>query len=173
MTARLRALTGAVAALALAALAAPAASADVAPPPTPVGPDTYFTAAVEPGYVFPGGVPIIKVICPGPVVVGQTGHPLAGQYIEAYRLLPPVTASAVGFTGSAADQIDALFTFTGPTAAAVNPPVVIKEFDVAVPIPTTLNLPCGGSGTVSFVPVPTSPTARGVAVPVEYANIAF
>ena len=171
MTARLRALAGAVAALTLAGLAAPAASADVAPPPTPVGPDMYFTAAVNPGYAFPGGVPIIKVICPGPVVTGETGHPLSGQYIEAYRLLPPVTASGVGYTGSAADQIDALFT--GPSAATVNPPVVIKAFDVEVAIPTTLNLPCGGSGTVSFVPVPTSATARGVAVQVEYANIAF
>jgi hypothetical protein len=54
----------------------------------------------------------------------------------------------------------------------VNPPIVLTSFFAPVPIPTTLNLPCGGSGVVSFVPIPTSPTARGVAVNVLFVNIA-
>lgn len=167
MTARMRALVPTLTALALAGLAAPTASADVA---VPVGPNQYFTAAVNPGVASSGTVPQIKVICPGPIVVGETGHPVSGQYVEAYEIYPPITAQSPGFTGSAAHEIDALFS--GPSAAFVNPPVVINAYFVQVPIPTTLNLPCGGSGTVSFVPIPTSSTARGYAVAVQYVDIA-
>ncbi len=169
MTARLRALVPTLAALALAGLAAPAASADPIQDPIPVGPDMYFTAAVNPQVASTGAVPVIKVICPGPIQPGETGHPLAGQYVEAYAVVPP-TSSLAGYTGSAAHEIDALFS--GATSTTVNPPVVIKNFFVEVPIPTTLNLPCGGAGTVSFVPIPTSPTAKGYAVKVAYGNIA-
>jgi len=49
---------------------------------------------------------------------------------------------------------------------------VLKSFFAPVAISTTLLLPCGGTGVVSFVPLPTSPTARGVAVTVTYVNIA-
>ncbi|HZU56390.1 MAG TPA: hypothetical protein VFA06_11025 [Actinocrinis sp.] len=169
MTARMRALIPTLAALALAGLAAPAASADPVQDPIPVGPNMYFTAAVNPQAAATGTAPVIKVICPGPYQPGQTGHPISGQYVEAYAVVPP-TSSLVGYTGSAADQIDALFS--GAVASTVNPPVAIKNFFVEVPIPTTLNLPCGGTGTVSFVPIPTSPTAQGYAVKVYYANIA-
>jgi len=169
MTARLRALVPTLTALALAGLVAPAASADPIQDPIPVGPNMYFTAAVNPQVASTGTTPVIKVICPGPIQPGETGHPLDGQYVEAYAVLPPTTSIA-GYTGSAAHEIDALFS--GVTTANVNPPVVIKNFFVEVPIPTTLNLPCGGTGTVSFVPIPTSPTARGFAVKVVYADIA-
>jgi hypothetical protein len=169
MTARMRALVPTLTALALAGLVAPAASADPVQDPIAVGPNMYFTAAVNPGVVTPGTTPVIKVVCPGPIQPGETGHPISGQYVEAYAVVPP-TSSIVGFTGSAAYEIDALFS--GATPTTVNPPVVIKDFFVEVPIPTTLNLPCGGSGTVSFVPIPTSSTAKGYAVKVYYANIA-
>ncbi|MBS2963413.1 hypothetical protein KGA66_10175 [Actinocrinis puniceicyclus] len=170
MTARLRALSTTVAALAFAGLAAPAASAAPIQDPIAVGPNMYFTAAVNPGSPTSGTTPTIEVVCPGPVALGQTGHPVSGQYLEAYTVLPP-TSTAVGFTGSAADQIDALFTGTS-VATTANPPVVITSFFVKVPIPTSLNLPCGGSGIVSFVPIPTSSTARGYPVKVQYLNIA-
>lgn len=169
MTARMRALVPTLTALALAGLAAPSASADPIQDPIPVGPNMYFTAAVNPQVASTGAAPVIKVICPGPYQPGQTGHPLAGQYVEAYAVVPP-TSSIVGYTGSAAHEIDALFS--GPIPSTANPPVVINNFFVQVPIPTTLNLPCGGTGTVSFVPIPTSPTAKGYAVKVVYANIA-
>lgn len=170
MTARLRALVPALAALALAGLAAPAASADSIPP-SPVGPNEYFTAYVNPDRAFPGSVPTIYVACPGAITPGETGHPMANQYLEAHRLFPPVASASVGFTGAAATQIDAIFS--GEFTALPNPPVVITDFDLLVPIPTTLNLPCGGSGTVSFVPIPTSATARDYAVHVAYADIAY
>jgi hypothetical protein len=167
MTVRLRTITPLLAALAAAGLAAPSAQAA---DPVAVGPNIFFTASVNPLSTSAAAEPVIKVVCPGPITPGETGHPLAGQFVEVDAVGPPVTTTQVGFTGSAAREIDALFS--GPSSATVNPPVVLKFFFAPVQIPTTLNLPCGGSGVVSFVPIPTSPTARGVAVNVLYANIA-
>lgn len=171
MPARMRALYCTLAALGLAAAAAPAAQADQAAI-IPVGPNYYFTATVNGGpSPTAAAEPVIKVACPGPITPGETGHPLSGQTVEANAIFPPYSGdfSQLGFTGSAANEIDAIFT--APTAATANPPIVIKAFDLAYPIPTTLNLPCGGSGVVSFVPIPTSPTARGVAVNVLFGNV--
>jgi hypothetical protein len=151
------------AALALIATVAPSAAA--VQDPIPVGPNAYFTAQVN-------GVSaqaVIKVVCPGPVSSTSTGHPISGQTLEVFRLLPPTTVT-VGYTGSAAHQIDAIFS--APPSAAGNPPVVLSSFFAPVAIPTSLVLPCGGSGVVSFVPIPTSPTARGFAVTVVFENIA-
>lgn len=172
MPARMHALYCTLAALGLAAVAAPAAQAAEIPI-IPVGPNYYFTATVNAGPTPTAAAePVIKVVCPGPITPGETGHPLAGQTVEADAVFPPYPGNfaQLGFTGSAAHEIDAIFT--APTAATANPPIVIKAFDVAYPIPTTLNLPCGGSGVVSFVPIPTSPTARGFAVKVLFENIA-
>jgi hypothetical protein len=167
MTARLRALYPALAALAMAGFAAPAAHAQ---DPIPVGPNMYFTATVN-AAASTAAEPVIKVVCPGPVTPGETGHPISGQFVEVEAVVPPTPVPPqIGFTGSAAHQIDALFS--GPAAASVNPPIVLTSFFAPVAIPTTLNLPCGGSGVISFVPIPTSSTARGVAVDVLYENIA-
>lgn len=170
MTARMRALYCTLAAFGLAAAVAPAAQA--VQDPIPVGPNYYFTAEVNGGPTpVSSAIPVIKVVCPGPVTAGETGHPILGQTVEVDALFPPVTNPAgLGYTGSAAHQIDALFS--SPIAAAVNPPIVLSNFFEAYPIPTTLNLPCGGTGVVSFVPIPTSQTARGVAVDVLFENIA-
>jgi hypothetical protein len=51
-------------------------------------------------------------------------------------------------------------------------PIVLTAYGVQAKIPTTLLLPCGGSGVVDFVPEPTSATARSYEVPVVYENIA-
>lgn len=171
MPARMRALYCTLAALAVSAAAAPAAQA--VQDPIPVGPNYYFTATVNGGPTpTSAAIPVIKVVCPGPITPGETGHPIAGQTVEVDAVFPPTpVSSALGFTGSSAHEIDALFT--SPAAASVNPPIVLSNFFVAYPIPTTLNLPCGGSGVVSFVPIPTSPTARGVAVDVLFENIAL
>ena len=170
MPARMRALYCTLAALGLASAIAPTAQAAQAP--IPVGPNYYFTATVNGGPTPAStNVPVIKVVCPGPITPGETGHPIAGQTVEVDAVFPPYSnLTALGFTGSSAHEIDAIFS--SPAAASVNPPIVLKDFFVAYPIPTTLNLPCGGSGVVSFVPIPTSATARGVAVNVLFENIA-
>jgi hypothetical protein len=156
----LRAL--APAALAATAIIAPAATAS-AQNALPIGPNQYFNAQVNGTAVNAK----ITVVCPGPVGPTSTGHPISGQYVEVFLILPPVTSS-LGFTGTAANQIDAFF---GPLSSTANPPVVLKQYFVKYAIPTTLNLPCGGHGVVDFVPIPTSATARSYQVPVKYLNI--
>ena len=150
-------------ALALTAVAAPPAAATPVQDPIPIGPNMYFIALVN-GHTSPTP---ITVVCPGPISSNSTGHPISGQTLEVRAVLPVTTT--VGYTGSAAHSIDAIFT--SPTGAVTNPPVVLTSFFAPVPIPTTLNLPCSGSGVISFVPIPTSPTARGVAFSVTYLNI--
>ena len=147
MPARMRALYCTLAALGLAAAVAPTAQA--VQDPIPVGPNYYFTATVNGGPTPNSTVePVIKVICPGPITPGETGHPLAGQSVEADAVFPPTSGNLtqLGFTGSAAHEIDAIIGTA--SSAAVNPPIVLKAFFVAYPIPTSLNVPCGGSGDV-------------------------
>lgn len=153
--------------VALAAVAPSAAAAAQGPvqDPIPVGPGAYFTAQVNGA----SAQAVVQVVCPGPVTGSSVGHPVSGQTLEVFRVAASSTAT-VGYTGSAAHEIDALFS--PPSSSTANPPVVLKNFFAPVAIPTTLWLPCGGSGTVSFVPIPTSPTARGVAVTVAFVNIA-
>jgi hypothetical protein len=154
------------AAAALALATAPLASADAI---AAVGPNQYFTAQVN-GPASSTGSSVIKVVCPGPVTPGELGHPVSGQTVEAFLVLPPVTVpNQLGFTGSAAHQIDVFFT---PASSGTAAPVVLTAYGVVAKIPTTLLLPCGGSGVVSFVPEPGSTTARSYQVPVVYENIA-
>ncbi|HWG26008.1 hypothetical protein [Actinospica sp.] len=132
--------------------------------PLPIGPNTAFAGVVN-------GVEanaVIQVVCPGPVTAGELGHPVSGQYLEV--VTGPVSSTDSGFTGSAAHSIDA-FIVT-PTGAVSGPVVVFNSFYVKEPIPTTIELPCSGTGEATFVPEPTSPTARTAVVSVTFQNIA-
>jgi hypothetical protein len=146
--------------------AAPLASADAV---VAVGPGQYFTAQVN-GPSTTAAPAAIKVVCPGPVTPGEQGHPVSGQTVAAFLVLPPVASpNQFGFTGTAAHQIDVFFS---PASSGVAAPVVLTAYGVQAKIPTTLLLPCGGSGVVDFVPEPGSATARPYEVPVVYENIA-
>lgn len=121
-----------------------------------IGPKQLFVGLVN-------GTPAkatIDVLCPGPA---NTGHPLANQTV-AVRLAPS-TATSTGFTGSRGRSVVA--TFGGP---ATNAPVTFDSYG-SRPIPTSLILPCGGTGTVVFSPRPTSKTARNATVTVSYLNM--
>jgi hypothetical protein len=110
------------------------------------------------------------VICPGPVGIGRTGHPLAGQTVEVGRTLP--TGSNSGYTGSSATSIAAFFGAPPPVTAGPGQ-VDFSRYGVAKAIPASLSLPCGGTGAVTFVPFPESPpSSRSESVPVEYTNVA-
>ena len=162
MTIRLRTLLPAAVALATVALTGSAALA-ATPVPYPIGHDQPFIGLVN----GKSADAVVTVVCPFPLTAGELGTPTSGQYVEVE---PEVVggSSVFGYTGSAADSIDALFS---PTSTA-NQPVVIHDYFVKVPIPTTLRLPCAGSGEVVFAPAPTSPTARPYIVNVTYGNVA-
>lgn len=139
--------------------AAPLAAAAV----PPIGPNQYFQGHVN-GVATAA---VIKVACFGPVTPTSTGHPVPGQTVDASYVPGPTTLEGIGYTGSAADHLTVDFG-GGP---AVGTPVTITAYDAKVEIPGWLNLPCGGTGKVNFVPTPTSSTARTATVTVTYQNI--
>lgn len=132
--------------------------------PLPVGPGQTFVGQVN--GVTIGAV--IKVACFGPVTPTSTGHPLSGQQVSAQLIASTTPASAiVGYTGTSADRDVVGFG----NAVSVSPATVIKAYGLPVVIPQSLNLPCFGTGTVSFVPAPTSATAQTATVEVTFVSV--
>ena len=103
----------------------------------------------------------VLVVCPGPVFEGRTGPPAGNQSLMV------VFGKLGGFTGSASSVVAAF-------REDPSKPVVFTEYGVPQPVPSTLKLPCGGFGAVTFTPFAPAGTTDGVAdvVPVEYVNIA-
>ncbi|MGA2836541.1 MAG: hypothetical protein ABSF84_08090 [Acidimicrobiales bacterium] len=143
------------------------ASAGAAATHAKVGPHQYFDGLVN-GSLGIGSPAVIKVVCPGPA--GQTGHPLAGQTVEVE--LPKAILSTSGYTGDDATYIAAFFGPPPPSGASSGQ-VKFTKYGLAKPISTSLTVPCGGTGQVTFVPFPESPpTSRSTSVSVEFANVA-
>lgn len=111
-----------------------------------VGPHQYFT-----GQVFGATTQsVIQVACAGPAT---TGHPVPGQTVEVSEILPPVNTQA-GYTGDQAVEIDAALIYsTGPVPVKV-PIATFTQYFVKLPIPTSITVPCGGTGVMSFSPYP-------------------
>jgi hypothetical protein len=150
--------------LALGAAVVPALSAATAAAqdPIPITPNTFFVGLVN----GKAADAVVTVVCPGPITPTSVGHPVAGQTAEVRSITPPPTLS--GFTGSLGHQIVA--GFTSSSTAAQN--IVFSSYFAPAAIPTTWLVPCGGSGTMTFVPQPTSPTARSYSVAVTFLDIA-
>jgi hypothetical protein len=152
--------------LALTGSAAVSSSADAATHHK-IGKHQHFDGLVD-GSIGVGSPAIIKVVCPGPE--SQTGHPLRGQTVEVTE--PKAILSTSGYTGNDATSISVFF---GAPPPAANGPgqVSFTKYGVTKSIPTTLNLPCGGTGQVTFVPFPQSPpSSQAATVAVEYVNVA-
>jgi hypothetical protein len=132
------------------------------PSPTPgIGPNQTFVGLVN-GATSKA---VIRMSCFGPTVIGQLGHALPGQTVE---VLPSPSVTAGGFTGQA-HQIEADAVFASPLAASAIPRLAVFSFyGVAAPIPTSVLLPCWGSGRVVFTPVAGGPTARPAVVAVTF-----
>ncbi|MFI0897624.1 hypothetical protein [Streptomyces sp. NPDC020983] len=161
---RLRSLgiTAAVVLLGGAAGMSSAAAAQV--DPLPVQPHQTFVGQVN--GVTIGAV--IQVGCFGPVSGTSTGHPLAGQTVSVQLVSGATPVSArVGYTGESADRVRVGF---GNATSAV-PTTEIKAYGVKVPIPQDISLPCFGTGTVGFLPAPTSTTAQPATVDVTYVSV--
>lgn len=154
----------AAATVALGAALAPAltATAATAQDPVVITPNTFFIGLVN-GKTADA---VVTVVCPGPITSTSVGHPVAGQTAEVRSILPPVTP--VGYTGSQGREILAGFN----AATAADQSIVFSAFYAPAAIPTTWLVPCGGSGVMTFVPEPTSPTARSYTVTVTFVNIA-
>jgi hypothetical protein len=140
----------------------PAASAGtgITQDPVPIGPNQFFRGFINNA---PPGAAIIKVACP---VGSSTGTPIANQPIEV-KTAPGTSTTDTGFTGANGKKITA--DLTPSTATFVL--ATFTSYFVVKHIPTNVLVPCSGSGTVLFVPSPTSGTAVTARLPVTFANI--
>jgi hypothetical protein len=136
-----------------------------------VGPKQYFTGVIN-GHDGNTINPItIVMACPGPSKPGQKGHPVSGQTLAVHQLFPPKgTAGSLGQTGNDS-KIEVFFGAPPPEAAGTRPAVatpVFTRYDKTKPLSTSLTLPCAGTGTVWFTPVPVVPPSQSAPVPVQY-----
>jgi hypothetical protein len=165
--------SSAVTGLALAACVATALPASA----HAVAPKQYFTGVIN-GHDGNTVTPIvIRMACAGAIVPGETGHPAAGQTVAVHQLFPPAT-SQLGYTGNDS-EIGAFFNAPPPAGAPAGPsataPVaattpIFTRYDRPKPLPTSLTLPCAGTGTAYFVPIPVVPPSRAATVPVRYVS---
>jgi len=166
-----RLLVGACVLLAATATMVVTAGAAI-PPQGKVSPHQYFEGLVN-GQTGLGTPAPIKMACFGRLRPGEKGHPMAGQTVEVMRPLVIVVGHS-GYTGKNATSIVAFFGPPPPTPSPVPPTastVIFKTYGVKKPIPTSLLLPCYGTGTVYFIPMPQSPpSSRDATVPVSYVG---
>jgi hypothetical protein len=101
---------------------------------------------------------VVRMACFGPIRPGQTGHPMAGQALSV------IEGPYGGFTGSLGNTVVARFR-EDPSISTT-----FTHYNAPEPIPTSLNLPCAGSGLVVFSPEPGSPTATAATVAVNYVG---
>jgi hypothetical protein len=135
-----------------------------------VGPQQYFTGVIN-GKDGNTTIPItIEMACAGPYHPGQTGHPVAGQTLAVHQLFPPsAPAGSLGKTGSDS-EIGVFFSAPPPAIAAAAGTPVFTLYDQSQPLPTSLTLPCAGTGTVWFTPIPVVPPSQSATVPVQYVG---
>jgi type 1 fimbria pilin len=105
---------------------------------------------------------IVTVACP---IGAKTGRALSGQTLEV--TMPQVIATNFGNTGSKGRRIASLI---GPSVST-STTIVFKAYNRTVPFPTNIPVPCGGTGTVLFVPIPGSKTSAPATVTVTYGNV--
>jgi len=140
-----------------------------------VGPNQYFTGVIN-GTDGNTVTPIaIQMACFGPLRPGETGHPMEGQTLAVHQLFPPTVTSTLGKTGNDS-SIDVFFgapppaTPLGASAHTAVKTIRFVHYDKSKGLPTSLTLPCSGTGTVWFVPIPVVPPSQAAAVPVEFES---
>jgi len=125
----------------------------------PIGPNQHYLGLVNNKHV--GAV--IYVICPGPPGGNRTGPPAGNQTVKVVRV-----TSGGGYTGSSAHEIWAEFDKDSLHLVA------FTSYNTAKAIPTSLQLPCSGTGTVRFTTCPGTLPCRANAkddvVPVTFEN---
>ncbi|MCO5993185.1 hypothetical protein [Actinoallomurus rhizosphaericola] len=127
----------------------------------PIGPDQGFHGLVNGAH----DKAVIKMVCPGPAYPDQTGHPVAGQTLAVAP--GAVSTKGGGYTGSLGTSVAVALS-----AVSTGEPIVFHAYNVPQDIPTSISLPCYGTGTIRFVPLPTSGTAVPDDVTVTFVNIA-
>jgi len=126
-----------------------------------IGPHQHFVGLVN----GKNSAAVVNVVCPGPAAGGRTGPPVSGQTVAVRQV-----ASGGGDTGSVAQRLWAQF---GKDLFHV---VAFTNYDAPGTIPTTLQLPCQGTGTIAFTTcfgtLPCAADAVDDIVTVTFVNIA-
>jgi hypothetical protein len=118
---------------------------------------------------------VIDVACSGPVSAGEKGHPRPGQTLavrDLGKVPSPVVTGNVGFMGPAGHEIGIFFGPLPPvgSASAASGPVIFTRYGVPKAIPTSVVLPCSGSGSVPFVPIPVVGGSHDAVVSVTFVS---
>ena len=126
-------------------------------------------ASIKPGQHFAGVVngrrsnAIIKVVCAGPISPGETGPVVGGQAVSVAK-----AANGRGYTG----LFSQVYFWVNPPPAARPTTLTFTRYGSPQTIPTTIRVPCGGTGQVTFSSCPyLAPCAAGW-VP-ESINVTF
>jgi hypothetical protein len=126
-----------------------------------IGPNQHFVGLVNGSKANAE----VRVVCGGPIYSGRTGSVAGGQTMSVAKV-----ANGGGYTGPYR-AVNAWFV---PASASSTPPTQLKFTAYGVPqsIPTSIQVPCGGSGQVEFSSCPyLAPCAYGW-VP-EYVTVSF
>ena len=140
---------------------------------TRVGHKQYFTGVIN-GTNGNTVTPIpIQMACSGPASSGQTGHPQSGQTLAVHQMFPPSSdGGSLGYTGHDA-KIEVFFNAVPPArpqARAAAGSVVFTRYDKPQALPTSVTLPCTGTGTLWFTPIAVVPPSRTESVPVAFVS---
>jgi hypothetical protein len=128
---------------------------------TPIGPEQHFLGLVNGN----SKDATIYVVCPGPAAGGRTGPPAGNQSVSVTQV-----AAGGGDTGSQGHELWSQF------AADRLHYVAFTTYDTPMTLPSTLQLPCDGTGTVDFSPcfdtLPCAVDSADYIVNVTFVNIA-
>jgi hypothetical protein len=131
--------------------------------PPPVRPHQHFIGRINGRTGRPHRV-VIKMACFGAVRPGETGHPMGGQTVAVQMV---DGGRATGYTGTGT-TIGAFFGAPPPSADSAS--YVAFHVYRSKKIPTSLSLPCSGSGTVTFVALPLNFHEHSFGVPVSFVG---
>jgi predicted RecA/RadA family phage recombinase len=132
-----------------------------------VGPKQYFDGEVF-GVTSSNAQDVIEVAC---AAAASTGHPVAGQSVAVHQIYPPTTTSP-GYTGDFGTEIDTSLLYSRGTISVLIPIATFASYDDPAPIPTSITVPCSGSGVMRFNPYPDPDgTGRSSEVDITFVSI--
>ncbi len=133
-----------------------------------IKPGQHFVGIVNGPTVTVSAVPVIHTVCAGPSTPGRTGPVAGGQTVAVARV-----GSGNGYTGPFR-QVYAWIEQDASTQGVHQ--VKLVTYSKAVAIPTSVRVPCDGTGQVTFSSCPRlAPCAFGwvpTEVAVRFVNIA-
>lgn len=129
-----------------------------------IGPDQHFIGLVNGS----NDDPVVYTACPGPSSLDRRGHVVGGQTMSVAK-----KAAGGGFTG----PFSQVYAWFAPTKSGTTPrQLKFTRYGRLRAIPTSVRVPCEGTGTVVFSSCPyLAPCAYGWVpdeVDVRFVNIA-